>query len=57
MPNRCEHGLFRTSGGGSDGSGVKVGDQTESQNTEAERCGRGHVCQRLGMTGESDSFF
>jgi hypothetical protein len=22
---------------------MKVGDQTESQNTEAERCGRGHV--------------
>jgi hypothetical protein len=36
---------------------MKVGDQTESQDTEAERCGRGHVGQRLGMTGESDSFF
>jgi hypothetical protein len=29
-------------GGGGDGSGKKVGDQTESQNTEAERCGRCH---------------
>jgi GTPase involved in cell partitioning and DNA repair len=29
--------------GGGNGSGMKVGDQTESQNTEAERCGRGHV--------------
>lgn len=44
-------------GGSGDGSCMKVGDQTESQDTEAERCGRGHVCQRLGMTGESDSFF
>jgi hypothetical protein len=36
---------------------VKIGDQAESQNAEAERCGRSHVFRRLGMSGPSDRFF